>query len=321
MSWEVVLADQHDISAFVEELTLEESLDEIAYRATMRLIVTNDLPFIGPGQAIRISGVPFGGSKREPLLHPGVVWECQSDNSGSKHLSVTVYDRSIYLAKSEDERLMPSGQTASQRLRAYAKDWEIPVGDVAETSTALSRGIKRAQSIMSMIMEDLKETADKGGGLFRPRMTPAGLGLVKLGSNDPVWELSLLESVTQTRTLEGAITQVKVLGASPGDNRLSPVLAVERKETGKYGTLQKIVEDSKIKTAAQAKEAARKLLLGMQETFSVTAPDINTIRAGDRVRLNGMDLFVKQVKHRLGGSPHMELELAAEDKVRRDYFG
>jgi hypothetical protein len=321
MSWEVVLEDKHDISAFVEELTLEESLDEIAYRANLRLIVTADLPFIGPGQAIRISGVPFGESKWVPLLHPGVVWECQSDNSGSKHLQVTVYDRSIYLAKSEDERLMPAGQTASQRLRAYAKDWEIPIGTVADTSIALARNIKRAQSIMSMIMEDLKETVDKGGELFRPRMTPEGLGLVRLGSNHPVWELSMLEQVTQTRTLEGATTQVKVLGVASADHLPSPVLAIEKKDTEKYGTLQKIVEDSKLKTAAQAREAARKQLSGMQETFTVTAPDINTIRAGDLVRLNGMDLIVKQVKHRLGDSAHMELELAAEDKVRRDYYG
>lgn len=322
MSFQVVLADKHDITDFVEEITLEESLEEIAYRANLRLLVTSGLPAIAPGQAIRISCVPYGGgTKLEPVLHPGIVWECQSDDSGTKHLNVTVYDRSIYLAKSEDEKLMPAGQTASQRLREYAKDWGVPVGDVAETPVQLSRGIKRAQSIMSMITGDLQETADKGGGMYRPRMTPAGLGLVKLGSNRTVWELALLEQITQTRTLEGAVTQVKVLGAATGDNRLSPVLAVVKKDTEKYGTLQKIVDDCKIETPAEAKEVAGKLLLGMQETFSVTAPDINTIRAGDLVVLNRMSLIVMRVNHRLSEPGRMELELAAEGKVRRGCYG
>jgi len=321
MSYEVVLEGKHDISDYIEEISLEESLDEIAYRANIRLLVTTGLPSIYPGQEIRISGTPIGGAVKEAILHPGVVWECQSDNSGNKHLSITVYDRSIYLAKSEDEKLMPAGQTASQRLRTYAKEWNIPVGNVEETGKQLSRDIKRAQSIMSMILEDLKETVDKGGAMFRPRMTPAGLGLVRLGGNRTVWELEALEKVTQTRTLEGAVTQVKVLGAARDDNRLSPVLAVVKKDIEKYGTLQKIVEDSKVETPGQAKEVAKKMLLGTQETFSVTAPDINTIRAGDRVRLNRMDLMVTHVNHRLGTPGHMELELAAEDKVRRDYFG
>jgi len=322
VSYQVILADKHDISDFVEEISLEESLNEIAYRANIRLLVAKGLPQIAPGQEIRILGTSFeGGTKPEALLHPGMIWECQSEDSGTKHLSVTVYDRSIYLAKSEDEKLMPAGQTASQRLREYARDWGIPIGDVADTPVKLSRGIKRAQSIMSMIMSDLQETADKGGGMYRPRMTPAGLGLVKLGSNRTVWELALLEQVTQTRTLEGAVTQVKVLGAATGDNRLSPVLAVVKKETEKYGTLQKIVDDCKIETPAEAKEVAGKLLLGMQETFSVTASDIPAIRAGDRVVLNRMSLIVMRVSHRLGEPGRMELELAAEGKVRRDCYG
>lgn len=322
MTYEVVLAEKWDLSEFVEEITLEDSLDEIAYRANIRLAVTGELPAIAPGQTLRVTGSPYGSSGKEHLLHPGIVWECQSDNRGSKHLSLTVYDHTIYLAKSEDERLMPAGQTASQRLKAYAKDWNIPVGTLLDTDIRLSRNIKRSQTIMSMIMEDLKETADKGGGLFRPRMTSGGLEFVRLGSNRIVWNLEMLEQVTQTRTLEGAVTQVKVLGAARNENQLSPVMAIVRKDTEKYGTLQKIVDDCKIETPGQARTVAKKLLLGMQESFSITAPDINIIRAGDRVRLNNsMDLLVTRVTHRLGEPGHMDLELAAEDKVRRDYFG
>lgn len=321
MNYEVILAEKYDLTDLVEELSIEESLEEIACRASIQLAVTADLPVIAPGQGIRISGTPYGSTGKADLLNPGVIWECSSTNNGSKRLSLTVYDKTIYLAKSEDERLLAAGQTASQRLRAYAKDWNIPIGTLPDTRISLARSVKRSQSIFSMMQEDLRETADKGGDMYRPRMSAKGLELVRIGGNSTVWELELLEEVTQLRTLEGAVTQVKVLGNSASDESLSPVLALVKGETEKYGTLQKVIQDCKIETAAQAKEAARNALLGMQETFTVTAPDINTIRAGDKVTLNGMGLIVTSVNHRLGTTGHMELELAAEPKVRRDWCG
>jgi hypothetical protein len=109
-----------------------------------------------------------------------------------------------------------------------------------------------------------------------------------------------------------------VLG-SGSDEKLSPVLALTKGETEKYGTLQKVIQDCKIETVDEAKKAAKNALAGMQETFSATAPDINTIRAGDKVRLNGLELIVTHAVHRLGTPGHMELELAAEEKVRRDF--
>lgn len=324
--YEVVLANKYFLRELVESITLEESLDEIAYRATVRLVVTPDFPGIAPGKECRISGVPFGGSSMVYLLHPGVVWECESETRGQKHLTATIYDRTIYLAKSEDEYLFPAGLTASQRLKQYAADWGIPLGQVADTGVPLAKAVYRAQPLWSMIQADLKETVAKGGEMYRPRMTPDGLELVKLGSNETVWVLELeqnIEELTQRRTLEGAVTQVKVLGNAEEDQR-SPVLAIVKGEAAKYGTLQRVISDEKIKNAAQAKTAGQKMLAGMQETFTVTGIDINTIRAGDKVQLNGMDLLVRSVRHELGSPGHMTLELAGEDVIRRgvyDYGG
>ena len=321
--YEVVLQNKHYLREIVENITLEESLDEIAYRATVRLAVTPDFPGIAPGQEIRVSGVPFGGSGMVYLLHPGVVWECESEMRGLKHLPVTVYDKSIYLAKSEDEYLLPAGQTAAQRLRRYAADWGIPLGDVANTGVTLAKAVCRAQPIWNMIMADLKETVAKGGEMYRPRMTPNGLGLYKLGGNQTVWVLETeqnVEEVIQRRTLEGAVTRVKVLGHAGEDER-SPVLAIASGETAKYGTLQQVLSSEKIKTAAQAKTAAQKALAPVQETFVVTGIDINTIRAGDKVQLSGMSLYVMSVRHELGSPGHMILELASSEVIRRRVYG
>ncbi len=323
--YEVVLANQYFLRELVETITLEDSLDEIAYRASVRLVVTDDFQQIGiaPGQEMRVSGVPFGGSGMVYLLHPGMVWQCESETKGQKHINVTVYDKTIYLAKSKDEYLFPAGQTATQRLQQYVSAWsDITLNNISDTGIPLAKAVYRAQSIYSMIQADLKETVDKGGEMYRPRMTPDGLELYKLGSNETVVVLEAdqnLEEISQRRTLEGTVTQVKVLGNASEDER-SPVLALVTGETDKYGTLQKVLSDSKITDTGAARTAGEGLLSGVQETFSVTGIDINTIRAGEKVQLSSTELLVTSIKHELGSPGHMTLELASEDYVRRRYY-
>ncbi|WP_217266698.1 XkdQ/YqbQ family protein [Paenibacillus tianmuensis] len=321
--YEVILANQYIITDMVEKITLEESLDEIAYRATIDLVITDNFPAIGPGQEIRVSGIAPQGTSLVYLFHPGVIWECNSRNSGQKHLTVTAYDKTIYLNKCEDEYLLPAGQTATQRLKRYAADWGIPIGHIAETGKSLAKGVYRSQTIFSMILNDLKDTVSRDGLMYRARMTPNGLELFEIGSNSPVWMLDMdqnVEEITQKRTLEGAVTQVKVLGKAKEENKPVPVLAVEKGETDKYGTLQRIIQNSSIETASQAKKAAKRLLSGMQETVTVTAIDINTIRAGDKVQMKDLAFIVTSVRHELGMPGNMTLELMHIDAVRRKYF-
>lgn len=321
--YEVVLANQYYLRELLESITLDESLDEIAYRADIKLVVTPDLPGVEPGQVIRVSGVPFGGASMTYLLYPAVVWRCDSSTRGQKHLTVTAYDLMIYLSKSEDEYLLPAGQTASDRLRIYAADWEIPLGQIEDTGVPLERALRRAKPIWSMIMDDLKETVAKGGEMFRPRMTPDGLSLVKVGSNDTVWVLEAdqnMEELSQRRTLEGAVTRVKVIGNAK-ENQRSPVLAIVDGETARYGTLQKVITYDKSSTTLSARTTGKLQLAGMQETFTVQGIDINTMRAGDKAVLNNMELIVTTIRHELGSPGHMVAELADIDQVRRRFYG
>ena len=177
-SYEVVLKNKYYLRELIESITLEDSIDEIAYRATVQLKVTDELAQVGiaPGDAIRVSGIPYGGSSMVYLLHPGVVWECDSKaSSGTKHIEVTIYDKTIYLDKSEDEYLFASGTTVSQRIKQYCNDWGIPISNIPETGVQLSKAVYRAQSIYSMIQSDIKETAQKGGKLYKRSILAAEL--------------------------------------------------------------------------------------------------------------------------------------------------
>lgn len=322
--YEVVLQNRFFLRELIESITLEESLDEIAYRATIGLVATDDLPDMKPGQEIRVSGIPFGDKEWAYLLHPGVVWECTHSQRDVSRVDITAYDRTIYLAKSEDEYLLPAGQTASQRLNRYAADWNVSLAAVPDTEVLLSKAVYRAQPIYRMIMADLKETAMKGGGLYRVRMTPNGLELLQLGSNQNVWRLESernLVEASRTRTLEGTVTQVKVLGLQTKESDAPlPVVAIEKGDIETYGTLQKVMQMEKEQSVSSAIHAARHLLGGFKETVAVSAIDINTMRAGDKAIVDGTELLVTSIRHELGVPGRMSLELASESEVRRQYY-
>lgn len=322
MSYSVILKNKYDLSSLIENISLVDSLDQISYMATIGMVVTPDFPAISPGDEIRISGIPYGSAESKvPLLNPGVVWETSSTTSAAKHISITVYDRSIYLAKSEDECLFAAKTTAAQRLRKHASNWGIKLGVVPDTKISLKRAMYRPQSIYSMIQADLKETVKGGGELYVPRMTTAGLSLVRIAGNEPVWKLEALEEITQSRTLEEAATRVKVLGTENGSGEVpAKVLAIADGQTAEYGVLQLIVQEEDVKTASAAKGLAQSKLRGVGTTYNVTCPDLNTLRAGDKVILNGMSLIAVAVTHQLGDPGSMSLELATFEDVKRRYY-
>jgi len=376
MSYEIVLQDKYYLRELIESISLKDSLDQISYQADIKFKVSTGFPDMQPGQEIRVSGIPFGLTTWHPLLDPGVVWECDSSNNATKHMSMTVYDRTIYLAESEDEYLLPAGQTASQRLRKYATDWGIKLATIPDSKTQLKKAVYRSQAIYNMITSDLQETVKSGGDMFIPRMTTNGLELFEIGSNKDVWVLQAIEETSQRRSLKGTITKVKVIGtedrkakattkpsAKTADKKdtitipegmtleeigrlyggkvdkkskkkgkkakikagskvelPSKILAIATGQTSKFGTLQRMIQDEDVKTTAAAKKLGESMLSGIQETYSVSCLDLNTLRAGDVVNYSNMDLIATSVTHDLGDPGHMRLELASENYVRRRYF-
>ncbi|MFS1513043.1 phage portal protein [Chengkuizengella sp. SCS-71B] len=322
MTFQVVLNQDRDITDLIEKLSLTDSMDQVAYSAELTLIVTEDLQKTGihNGQTIQVFVQESDSTTQTEVIH-GVIWHIESTKRATKRLEITVYDLSKYLTESEEEYLFTSGQTANQRLKEYANDWNIPLWKVPDTQISLAKSNIAVKKLSSWIQSDLHETANKGGKLYRVRMWPKGLELFELGSNEVVWEINedIFEEIKQTRTLNNIATKVKVLGKSQ-DKQSSPVLAVEEGETNKYGTLQKIIQDSNMTTATEAKKAAQAKLSGYQENFSAVTVDIHSIRAGDLVHINNLDLIVTFVRHELGNPGRMEIKMGSNEYVKRRYF-
>jgi hypothetical protein len=125
----IIINEKYDIAEFNEGVTLDEAIDGIAYKADISLIETKALADIKikKGDRIQIFDKEFNATN-EVNIFKGVVWETKKSEK-SKKLSINCKERTVYLEESEDEYQF-SENTATQRLKQYCKDWNIPIGSL-----------------------------------------------------------------------------------------------------------------------------------------------------------------------------------------------
>lgn len=302
----------------MEGIQLSEAIDGIAYTANINLAATEELKRLGieKGHSIEIYDIDFE-TKKNKQVFKGIIWDIDKSRK-SKRITMACKERTIYIEESEDEYLFGEG-TATQRIQRYCRDWGIPTASLVNTKIKLAKAVYRNESILGMMLKDLKETAQKGGNLYKLRMLDK-LNIIQLGSNKTVWRLeTIAEDISFKSSLEGMITQVKILGKQE-ENKKTPVTGVYKKDTNRFGTIQKLVQDEKIKGGAEAKKRADALFNTGEETVRVSGIDINSIRSGDKVSVNEQILYVIDVTHNLGSIGRMDLTLSGLDYIRRKFY-
>lgn len=300
-------------------IELQESIDSISYTANIGIVVPEKFS----KELLLMEGDPIEIIKNEEpgvgTVFKGIIWDKATDMKHTKTGSLTCKERTVTIEESEDEYLFKEGTTATQRANQLCNDWGIPIGDFANTGKSLSKSSPRVGDIYGMMLDHLKETAQKGGKLFRYRFQNK-LDLIEIGKNKKVHDISnILENIKQTGSLDGAVTKVKVLGKQE-DEKKSPILGVFEKNSKEIGTIQKIIQDEKIEDVATAKEKAESLFSSGKKGISVSGIDIPEIRAGDKVILNGFEIYVTEVKHKLGEPGTMDLTLEPLETIRSNYY-
>ncbi|NFO40777.1 XkdQ [Clostridium botulinum] len=334
---ELVLKNKYKIQLLSEEATLKESIDSIAYTLNLSLIETDEFKNIGlvKGDSIQLYDYMFNSNEYKKIFD-GTIRDI-SGSKKNKKLSIICRERTVSIEESEDEYLWSDGQTATQRAKAICNDWNIPVGCFSETNIGLAKDLRK-ESLFGMMKKDLKETAQKGGSLYKFRMDES-LNLIELGSNSVVYKLdSIVDDIQNKSTLSGAITQVKILGKeetkkSTEKNKtsdssekkeliLSPILGVFKKDTDKYGTIQKLVQDEKVDDYSKAKSKADILFNSGEDSISLPCvKDINTIRAGDKISLYNTIYYVTDITHELGADGKMNMTIMSWEGVKTKFYG
>lgn len=305
-----------DISELVKSVTLEESIETIAYTAKIELVVPDWMSEErGLEKGMTVEILKEDGT----IVFYGILWDKATDQVQGKKGTITVKERTVYMEQSEDQVLFKEGTTATERNRELAEKWTIPLGDWDDTEVALAKGKPEVNTIYRLMMQNIYETYEKGGRMYRMRMTEKGLELKALADNQEIYDITEeLTHLQQTDSLEGAVTQVKVIGKKTDDKK-SEVLAEHQKEVEKYGTIQKIITDDKVNEESTAEQEAQNTFGTGKGGLSAEVIDIPELRAGHTVYIRGHEYYIAAITHTLGEPGTMKLTLETEAQIAQRY--
>lgn len=337
---DLILKNKYKISLHDTKATLKESIDTIAYTLNAQIIKNSELVNIGLTKYDSIQLYDYTYLTHEyKKMFDGYIYDIDESDS-EKTIDFTAKERTVNMEESEDEYSFPEGQTATQRATQICNDWGIPIGSFLDTSIELSK-YRSSSTLFNMLWGFFKETAQKGGNLYKYRMEDS-INIIQIGSNSTIYKLeSIREDSSRKSSLNGAVTQVKVLGENKNvsvgtgektktgkDQKesvknydASPTIGVFSQYTDYYGTFQKIVQDSTVTDYSQAQEKANSMFNTGEEvrTFKC-GKDIADIRAGDQVSLDSKYYYVTSITHDIG-EDSMDIEaMETLDLIRSKFY-
>lgn len=318
---DLILKNKYKISLHDTKATLKESIDSIAYTLNAQIIKNSELVTIGLTKYDSIQLYDYTYLTHEyKKMFDGYIYDIDESDS-EKTIDFTAKERTVNMEESEDEYSFPEGQTATKRVTQICNDWGIPIGSFLDTSIGLSK-YRSSSTLFNMLWGFLKETAQKGGNLYKYRMEDS-LNIIQLGTNSIIYKLEgIREESSKKSSLSGAITQVKVLGENKNNNdNISPTIGVFSQYTDYYGTFQKIAQDSKVTDYSQAQEKANSMFSIGEEVWTFKCgKDIADIRAGDKVSLDRKDYYVTSITHDIG-EDSMDIEaMESLDLIRSKFY-
>lgn len=322
---DLVLKNKYKIEGLSLSGSLKESIDTISYTMNFEILKNYALANkigLTKGDSIEFYDKGFW-SKENKKIFSGVIWTI-NESDKTMRISLECKERTVYLEESEDELLLYDGHTATQRATNICNDWSIPIGNFADTGIGLSKD-RRKNSLYTMMWSDLKETAQKGGKLYCYRMGTS-LDLIELGTNEVIYKLDgIIDDPSRKNTLDGVVTQVKVLGENKSKEEspeISPIVGVFKQGTDDYGTIQKIVQDSKVTDYATGQDKANSMFSTGEDTWTFKCvKDIPDIRAGDKVSLYDKFYYVTEITHNLGDADSMTMNaMSTLDDIRRKFY-
>ena len=317
----LILKNKYKITLTTESATLKESINTIAYTLEIGLIKTPELVKIGITKYDAIKLYHYIGGTLTKVFD-GYAYDINGSDK-ERTIKITCREKTINMEESEDEYVFGEGTTATQRIKQYCKDWGISLNlNILDTKIGLAK-CRNKNTIFTMMWNDLKETAQKGGKLYKYRMEDR-LDLYELGTNSTVYKLdSIREESSRKASLSGAVTQVKVLGKNNKDNVKSPIVGTFKSGyVNALGTFQKILEqDDKINTYAAAKEKALTMFYCGDEIWQFQCcKDIPQIRSGDKVQLGNKFYYVCDITHDIGNNSMTITAMEKLEYIRGKYY-
>lgn len=305
-----------DLTNTIQSLEWGEQEDELAQRATMKLsqVYTNE-GFLSEMLPL-CTRLKINGNGKD--VFDGLVWEWEYTSTDSQTFYIISYDNMIYMQKSKDNNFFAENKSTKTIVSSICSKWGIPLS-YKWGSTKHKKTIYRAQTIANQILNTLKDARYKVGKKYCIKFQNGTLVIDYYGTNKDVYVFTETEvsATQQSRSLDTLVTKVHVTGKEEKSGKI-PIKATVSGKT-EYGTLQEFVSSSST-SVSEAKEEAQKILTDRgkpKEVIRVDAPDVPTIRKGDKIKVVAGSLkgyyYVLGITHNAGERMmSMSLEVASD---------
>ncbi len=281
-----------DITRATEDLGWEEGEAELALRTsfTMANITYNGQllsSLAKPGCLIAVIA-DWGTDKEEVARGKIVEWDPQFSSSGNI-VGITAYDDLINLQASQDNRYYSAGTGTKSAITAIFTDWGIPIGEYKGPDIAHAKTLFKAEYLSDIIIQLLDDAKKKGGASCIVRSTKGKVSVLPEGSNTTIYHFTEDKNVEIARdmmSITTLVTRVKVVGKEDAEGKQAVDAVVDGLTN--YGIRQQIYVRDEDDTLATATAAAQDIIntAGKPDRVrSVNAPDIPTIRKGDKVHI------------------------------------
>lgn len=299
--------ETYNITPIITSLSIDQNENEIAKKATIKLFNTKHGTSWFTGILnVRDSVYIYANTGDGPVeVFRGYIWDRPYSSKDEKILTLVCYDRLIYFQESEDCKFFAAGKSTSAICSSLCSDWGIPLqfNYTSITHPKLPLRGKLSDIFLTDILAEVKKSTGKESVMYCDKGT---VYIDEFGQNKTIYKLRSKENVINTQSsisMSGVVTQISITGKTDDDER-TPIEAVVKGKTDKYGTIQRLQDKDEDTTLADAKKEAQEVIDEEGEpkrTYTVKAIDIPFMKKGDRVDVDAGDMtksyFVTSISH------------------------
>lgn len=228
-------------------------------------------------------------------LFRGTIWDKNYTSDITKDLTLTAYDRLIYLQNTKDNFFFTKGKNTKSILQAICKRWGVKL-NFQYKNISHKRTIIRDTHVSDAIIAVLDEVKKKTGTKYVISCEKGVLTVKKRATNKKIYTINRKESALKENTkvtMDGVVTKVAIYREQEmqGNQEMPPKkVTVVKGNTKKYGTLQDIVmKGADDKKAAEAKKEAKEILKeNGKPKYERTLEAVNNpyVKKGHRIKSN-----------------------------------
>ena len=218
-------------------------------------------------------------------------------------LEVEALDEAFSLRHTQDDYFFSPDSSSTSILEKILGDAGVEYSINIE-DTKHEKKVWRARYLSDMIQDVLKDLKEKNHKTYFLRAREGKLEIIERGTNETIYDFDIentLIKVSDSFDAENLVTKVKLVGKSQEEGKQHVDAIVEGRTD--LGVRQVIYQRDDKTSLEEAEKAAQKILdeNGIKRDMTMEAPDLPTLRKGDRIRLRSSFgegfFFVKSIRH------------------------